>query len=204
MACAKCGAEHLTHRGHPSCTAHTSRGACRNAQMAALTICRFHGGAAAQTKAAARRRLTEARAVALAAHWGVEVDTTPTEAILAQVKCAAGHVAFYRAQVEALAPRDMVWGRTRVKTGGDDRGVTHEASPNIWLNLYNTERERLVKFCAEAIRAGIEERRVRLAEQQGALVADVIKAILADLSLTPAQQAKVPEIVPVHLRLLTA
>jgi hypothetical protein len=61
-----------------------------------------------------------------------------------------------------------------------------------------------VKVCSEAIRAGIEERRIRLAEQEGALVAQAIRAILADLNLTAEQQERVPEIVPRHLRALSA
>ena len=53
-----------------------------------------------------------------------------------------------------------------------------------------------------AIKAGVEERRVRLAESQGELVAGVIRAILSDLGLTVEQQALVGEVVPRHLRLL--
>jgi hypothetical protein len=58
--------------------------------------------------------------------------------------------------------------------------------------------------CEAAIRAGIEERRVRLAEQQGALVADVIRKILGDLELTPEQAAKAGEVVPIRLRSLAS
>ncbi|MFJ4261906.1 hypothetical protein ACIPYU_05615 [Paenarthrobacter nicotinovorans] len=53
-----------------------------------------------------------------------------------------------------------------------------------------------------ALKAGIEERKVKLAESQVAFVADAIRRILAALNLSPAQQALVPEIVPQQLRLL--
>ena len=51
-----------------------------------------------------------------------------------------------------------------------------------------------------AIDAGVEERRVQLAEEQGRQLAEVIRRILADLDLTPEQQARVPVVVPRRLR----
>ncbi|MET1085727.1 MAG: hypothetical protein ABWY04_01180 [Arthrobacter sp.] len=53
-----------------------------------------------------------------------------------------------------------------------------------------------------ALKAGIEERNVKLAESQGLLVADVIRRILGALELTPEQQQLVPEVVPRELRTL--
>jgi hypothetical protein len=51
-----------------------------------------------------------------------------------------------------------------------------------------------------AISAGIEERRVKLAEAQGALLNDVIRRILARLDLTGEQSALLPVVVPEELR----
>lgn len=102
----------------------------------------------------------------------------------------------------------LVWGQTeyRDKVGGEDAGqtVVEQAGINIWYQLYLKEREHLAKVCALALRAGIEERKVKLAESQGALVAEVIRRILNALGLTPEQQALVPRIVPEQLRLLAA
>jgi hypothetical protein len=47
-------------------------------------------------------------------------------------------------------------------------------------------------------------RRVRLAEQQGQLLSNAIRAILGDLNLTPDQQALVSTVVPNRLRELSA
>jgi methyl coenzyme M reductase subunit C len=47
---------------------------------------------------------------------------------------------------------------------------------------------------------GIEDRRVRIDEETAGVFVDAVRAILADLELTPAQQARVSEIVPRHLR----
>ncbi|HEY3718296.1 MAG TPA: hypothetical protein VGL39_27550 [Jatrophihabitantaceae bacterium] len=188
---------------HERCTAHNRRGGpCGGHPSAGFRVCRLHGAESPNAKAGAEKRLAEAQAVALAARWAIPVDANPVETILDQIKWSAGHVAFYRTQVDALNTKDMVWGQTKEKQGGEDWGATYEAQQSAWLVLYNQERERLVKFCSEAIRAGIEERRVRLAEQQGALVAEAIRAILGELHLTAEQQALVPEVVPRHLRLL--
>ncbi|MGW4042955.1 hypothetical protein [Streptomyces sp. NPDC004721] len=174
----------------------------------------MHGGKAPQNLAAAERRLTEEKARALVETYGRKIETTATEALLEEVQWTAGHVAWLRERVQeiegaaASAGTDrehpLVWGITREKSGGEDFGTTEEAAPNVWLKLYQQERAHLVKVCAEAIKAGIEERRIKLAEQQGALVAQAIRAILADLDLTSEQQARVPEIVPRHLRALAS
>ncbi|MFF7881050.1 hypothetical protein ACH40F_07765 [Streptomyces sp. NPDC020794] len=148
------------------------------------------------------------------ATYGRKIETTATAALLDEVQWTAGHVAWLRERVQEIesaavvagtdSEHPLIWGVTREKEGGEDRGITSEAAPNIWLKLYQQERTHLVKVCSEAIRAGIEERRVRIAEEQGALVAQAIRAILGDLNLTVEQQRRIPEIVPRHLRALSS
>lgn len=209
--CAKCGTPHVTRTGHPACVAHVTGGyshperrglPCRCAPLHGMTVCAAHGGRLRRSREAAERRLAEQAAAKAVATYGRPVETTAVEALLDEVKWTAGHVAWLRERVAELEERELTWGRTRVKEGGDDRGTTFEAGTNALLDLYQRERNHLVRVCAEAIKAGIEERRVRLAEQQGQLVADVIKAILADLGLSSDQQAKVATVVPLHLRRL--
>ncbi|WP_037616436.1 hypothetical protein [Streptomyces aureus] len=185
---------------------------CGAPAMLGQNICHHHGGSAPQSIRAAKERLSEERARKLVATYGRKIETTATEALLDEVQWTAGHVAWLRERVQEIeegavadgtdGAHPLVWGVTREKTGGEDHGVTSEASPNVWLKLYQQERTHLVKVCEAAIRAGIEERRVRLAEEQGALVAQVIRLILADLDLTAEQRQRVPEIVPRHLRAL--
>jgi hypothetical protein len=136
--------------------------------------------------------------------YGLALDVSPTDALLDEVKWTAGHVAWLREQVQELERAALTWGRTK----REDHGATEfpgineieQAAPNVWLDLYQRERKHLLDVCKAAIAAGIEERRVRLAESQGALLASVIRAILDDLALTPEQAARVPEVVPRHLR----
>lgn len=195
--------------GRRTCNGHRKDGSdCEGPAVTGQDKCRMHLGKKA------RDVIAEAAVRTLVQTYGRRIDTTPTEALLAEVQWTAGHVAWLRARVQEIesdalveatdAEHPLVWGVTKEKTGGDDYGITKEAAPNIWLRLYQQERTHLAKVCTDAIRVGIEERRVRLAEQQGELVAQVIRAILADLQLTPEQLARVPEVVPRHLRELAA
>jgi hypothetical protein len=201
------------------CTAHLSKthktdpgGRCPLPARAGQRVCGFHGGKTPQALKVAKNRIIEEKARRLVDTYGLKVETTATEALLEEVQWTAGHVAWLRQRVQEIetdasagdSESPLVWGKTRRKTGGEDWGETEEAAPSIWLKLYQQERTHLVKVCTEAIRAGIEERRVRLAEQQGSLVAQAIKAILDDLHLNSEQQARIAEVVPRHLRALAS
>jgi len=218
--CARCGQPHVTRWGGPSCTGHSKRrgGApCPQAPVHGLKVCRSHGGATKRARAAGARAVAEQAAERAVATLGLAVDVSPTEALLEEVRWTAGHVQWLRGKVAELdesafrvdedgdpiagdGRHSLVWGTTKVKSGGDDAGTTQEAKPSIWYTLYAREREHLVTVCAAAIKAGVEERRVRLAEQQGDLVATVIRRILDALTLTPAQLELVPVVVPRELR----
>lgn len=179
------------------CNGHRKDGSpCQGPAVTGAEKCRMHLGKKASAV------IADAKVRELADTYGLPVETTPEQAILDEVQRTAGHVRWLEEQVHALKRGELVWGVTRVKEGGDDAGITEEAVPHALLRLYQEERRHLVNVCAAALRAGIEERRVKLAEQQGALVAQVIRGILEDLKLTSEQRAQVPEVVPRHLRAL--
>lgn len=195
--CTRCG------KPHPRCTAHTRTGnPCGRTPAAGVTVCASHGGKAPQIIAAANRRLTEAAARADAARLGARTDIHPADALLDLVHYQAGIVTYWRTRVEALDHDALTWGKTRTKTGGDDHGTTEEAKPNIAYALLRDAQHDLATYATAALKAGVEERRVRLAEQQGALVATVIRRILDRLNLTPDQQTLVSTVVPAELRAL--
>lgn len=116
-------------------------------------------------------------------------DTNPTDALLEEVQWTAGHVAWLRARIQESQAGDQ----------GEGSG-TDAVAAQVVLELYQRDRAHLLSACKTALAAGVEERRVKLAEQQGALLADVIKAILGDLHLTPEQAAVAPRIVSDRLR----
>jgi hypothetical protein len=219
--CPDCRVVHLDRFGNNACVGHVTydrdsyvKGqdrkkldqprACLNPPKPGLSVCDKHGAKAEQAKAAGKQRDAERKASQIMRRFGGPIDTTPSEALLDTVKWTAGYVAWLRDKVAAVTSDEkLIWGQTR-RTTGERASVTHEATTNAWLALLGEWSDRLVRVCAEAIRAGIEERRVRLAEAQGALVADVIRKILGDLDLTPAQAAKAGEVVPMRLRSLAS
>lgn len=87
----------------------------------------------------------------------------------------------------------------------DREGKRHAVEEAIrgLARLEAEERDRCANFATKAIAAGLAERQVRLAEQQGILIVATIRSILTDLNLTPEQQTLVGEVVPRHLRALT-
>lgn len=180
---------------------------CRRPSMKGGTVCASHGGKSPQVKAAAARRLAEQEAAKAVRLFAAPVDIDPARALVELVQWTAGEVAYWREQVRALAdgnPEALTWGITREKQGGEDHGTTLEAKPNVAYLMLTDAQDRLAKYATAALKAGVEERRVKLAEDQGALVAQVIRSILDQLNLTSEQQARVPEVVPAQLRLLTA
>lgn len=198
--CKKCGLE------HPRCKAHSRRTKkpCGQMPVQGQDVCRNHGGSSPQAKAAAARRAEQAQAAELVVTLGLPRDVSPQDALLEEVHRTAGAVAWLQEKVREVEPDALGWGMTEFKdkTGGDDWGKTStfKATPSIWYELYTRERKHLVEVCAAALKAGVEERRVRLAESQGELLAQVIRNILTDLDLTAAQQQLVPDVVPRHLR----
>lgn len=210
--CARCG------QVHPGCTSHTKNGPntgqpCRR-RCAPGEVCPSHGGSAPQVRAARARRRDKAAAAKAVATLGLPLDITPTDALLEEVRWTAGHVHWLRAKVQDLGElntgdttgHSLVWGETKSVTKGAGQwpgtDTTQSAGPSVWYQLYAKEREHLIAVASAALRAGVEERRVRLAEQQGDLVATVIRRILDSLNLTPTQLELVPVVVPRELRLI--
>lgn len=79
-------------------------------------------------------------------------------------------------------------------------GITSFTDAREWLYLYREERGHLSRVAKMAIDAGVAQRLVTLAEDQGRILASAIRAVLVALSLTPDQEALVPIIVPPILR----
>lgn len=162
---------------------------CRQPASSGATVCRFHGGASPQVRRKAAERLADEAAVKAMRRFGEPIDTSPTEALLDTVRWTAGYVA---------------WLREKVGGAADDDALAVGTDPSVWVRLLGDWSDKLVRVCAEAIRANIDERRVRLAEAQGALVADVIRTILGRLDLSPEQTATAGEVVPFELRRLAS
>lgn len=194
----KCGAKKRQSRGGGTCKMHAGYGT----DHPGVGKCKFHMGSTPAVRTSAYIEIAR-RAVVT---YGLSREIDPRDALLEEVWRTAGAVDWLSKKVAELKDEEVVWGVTEVKqsTGKDGNSVTESAELNVWVQLYQKERRHLVEVSRIAISAGIEERRVRIAEQQGQLLADAIRQILDDLRLSPEQLAKVPQIVPQRLRELSS
>ncbi len=163
--------------------------------------CKRHGGSTRSHAVRASNELAR-RAVET---YGLPRDVPPRQALLEEVARTAGHVAWLGQRVAELEADDLVWGKAKEDdvTASPNPGtnVSHAARVNVWLELYRSERRHLVEVCKVAEQLGIAEREVKLAEQHGRLIADVLRKVLADpeLGLTAEQRRAVPAVARRHL-----
>jgi hypothetical protein len=179
------------------CGATTKQGgwACKLPPVPGGTRCRFHGGASPRAKAAAQRRLEHAKAQKAVDTYGLPLDIAPEDALLAEVHRTAGHVAWLGQLVSELEQR----GLKQYATG--EGGALWER-PSVWVELYQKERSHLVAVCKAAVSAGVEQRRVDLAERQGELVGELLRVAIEAARLTPEQRERAYGAMRGHLALV--
>lgn len=191
--CTRCGEIHLTKSGKPACVGHSSGTghACKNGPKHGMTVCGMHGGRAGQVVAKAAERLQEQYATEQAAMLGLPREISAHDGLIEEVHRTAGMVAYYDSVIQSLERGDL-----KQRTfDGSGRGWER---PSVWIELHQQERRHFLNACKVAIAAGVEERRVQLAEQAGVLIVTVLRGVIHDLGLD--DDARVPAIVGRHLR----
>ena len=187
------------------CTGQTKAGnPCKSPAIHGGTVCWKHGGAAPQVRAKSEIRYELSQWV-----MGDAVDD-PAETLLRLITQSRRRADAYAAELTMRSEpyetlQEALVGDSYI-TGMD--GSVHKAGEYIrgLVVLEAQERDRCANFCIKAIAAGIAERQVKLAEQQGALIAEVIRAMIADpeFGLTVEQQEMGKRIASRHLRLVSA
>lgn len=157
--------------------------------------CKKHGGATPGGRAHSSK-LMAAQAVAT---YGLPREIDPHTALLEEIHRTAGHVAYLGRIVAELTQQDLKQYASGSPAESDEFVVWEK--PAVWVAMYADERRHLVAVCKAAVTCGVEERRVELAEQQGRILADVMRAIFDDpeLGLTGVQRAAAPGLVRRHL-----
>ncbi len=161
--------------------------------------CKLHGGTA---PAAQVKGLIElARRDSVMGPLSIE----PQDAILECIRISAGEVAYASERIAELEVAQYVGEprRTLVRKAGEDTVQEVRLDPpalHIWIVVRQQAMDRLVNYSFAALKAGIEERRVRIAEQQGMLLAQAIQGILRELGVD--QRPEVAGIVRKHLTLV--
>ena len=183
------------------CTATNRTGnPCKRQAIIGGTVCASHGGRAPQVQRAAARRLALGEALAELDRLGRPIDIDPSEAMLEMVREAAGNVAFLRSRVQELdqltrESREAEEALVALLGGGSEAREVSARSPagiygrvdprnfraerHVLVAMYDDERERLVRWAKACRDAGVDERRVQLAEDTGRMIADVLRGALA-------------------------
>lgn len=168
--------------------------------------CKFHGGnTPAGKKFAARQAGREfIRNVKFGGDRTLPdiSDTTAEEALLEEVRRSVAMVRWLEMKIGEWSDDDGPEERNGLPNLVDEtaKGVPATTNEQAWLLLYREERAHMAKTAKMAIDSGIAVRMVRIAESQGQMLADAVRAVLAALNLSPTQAALVPQVVPNILR----
>jgi hypothetical protein len=120
------------------------------------------------------------------------ISVTPGQAIQAVLNTAAGQFAYATAMVGGLSEAQMF----EEAIGG--------AVPNRWVRLQLNIMDRLAKYTRAAADMGINERQMKLAEVQTAMMGKLLEAVMDKLDLTPKQRKQVGPAIREALPMLAA
>jgi len=150
--------------------------------------CRDHGGLMESHEIAVQRQI----ATDLMDMYGKpNTSMDPNTALLQEVQRSSGHVEWLAELINSFEDRKQLTQYTEA-TG---------VQASVWIDLYHKERDRLVSSSKAALAAGVAERQVRVAEEEGRLFAMVIQRIFQDprLAITNVQKAIMPAVVRDHM-----
>ncbi|MGE5830698.1 MAG: hypothetical protein ACM30G_20370 [Micromonosporaceae bacterium] len=177
-----CGA--TTRAGHP-CGQAAGHGTPHRGQGK----CAHHGGSTPTHIRAAQNVLARQTANA----YGIPRHIDPADGLIEEYWRTAGIVAGLEAKVRSIPEDELIWGVTETtvfpESEDGNRGgrvTKSKAVPNIWLKLFNEERDRFAKLGVEIVRLGLEARRDQYIRAQ----VDTFAAIVFHpaLALTEAQR----------------
>lgn len=163
--------------------------------------CKLHGGSTPDAILHAAKE----QAIVM----GVAVDVEPHEALLQCIRITAGEVMYCQQRIAELQPEEAVGHPTEIirrqgSTGENGRVDVEEVREkvpmmNIWIRARAASIDRLAKYSKMALDAGVNERRVRMAEGMASELAPIIKAIFDELELTERQREIAPAILKRNL-----
>lgn len=221
--CEKCGKIHVTWHGHPSCKGH-KHGTdplepCSKPPKGLTGFCRSHG---ATLPALARKSETK---LALMSAQGEIADLMrecdipdqhPIDGLLEVVRVAGSMMRLLTVMVGELAEDTEV--REMVEVTGKDIFKTRLVADNdafwmldkdgqmvshIYVQLLKIWSERYERACATALSAGIEERRIRLAEDTADTFFSALSKALVEVDLLPEQKVALQQAMARELRVHT-
>jgi hypothetical protein len=143
---------------------------------------------------------------------GDPVSIHPLDALLRLVSLAAGEVNYFTLLIRALEldevsvqyekTRPLSYGKEGESSSEEVKERTSQADLHLWVTARQSSMDRLAKYSKMALDAGIDERRVRMAEHTGEMIIKVLQHFSDGLSLTAEQRRQVPQAVRSALTLI--
>lgn len=218
--CKDCGKIHVTHWGTPACRGHISgtnkKTGCQRAPIAGHRVCRAHGGALKKTQVAAQERLAFMSAQGEIATLMRECDIPeqhPIDGLLEVVRVSGSMMRLLTIKVGELREDPeidevLVEGRggeltTKLVTKGDAFWGLNTAGDMVshtYVQLLKLWTERYERACKTALEAGIEERRIRLAEDTTETFFSALTKAVVAAGLDPGARAALNQALATELR----
>jgi len=146
--------------------------------------CKLHGGNTSFHLKSLEKRAELQAAREQVRLWGGATDVHPAKALLDLVQWKASEVEYWRFRVAQLSDQDLLWGVSKVKTGGDDGGTTEEAKPHIALEMLRRAEQDLAAYASASLKAGVDQALVAVAKNQASQLIFVLRRLLNDPRVT--------------------
>lgn len=173
VGCTKCGEAHGDKCwGHKQNTDPPKR--CMRPQEYGTHVCYRHGASTPSVAAKVERTKAIEIIRSECARVGRPIVADPGETMLAMVHEWAGNAEFYRERVQRL---DSLTSMTMFGEAKD-----------IALKLYEEACDRVVTYAGMCVKAGLEERRVRVAETMASTMLRAFAESIASIGLTAEQE----------------
>lgn len=152
------------------------------------------------TAAGRKRAVEEIRATARFGNFPIPDDMSPVDVLVDELKRSAGFCFWIESKM-AEWDDDLVELQTE---NIDDKGSMQIATNNkaLWMDIWQRERSHLAKVAKMCLDAGVDQRRVELAEKQASVMFMLINEAFDMLKLSPEQKQAVPQIMPALIRQL--
>lgn len=221
--CDHCGKIHKTWHGHASCKAHKANTdppePCSKPPKGMTGLCRSHGANLPTIAAAGERKLALMSAQGEIATLMRECDIPeqhPIDGLLEVVRVAGSMMRLLTIKVGELSEDTEI--REMVETVGKDIFKTRlvvdndafwsldkdgQMVPHVYVQLLKIWTERYERACATALSAGIEERRIRLAEDTADTFFSALSKAIAQAGLTPEMRDALNTAMAQELRVRT-
>lgn len=151
----------------------TSGQQCRKLVTPPATVCRIHGGGSPQVRAAVARKRQHEQAERSVAEFALSRDVEPHQALLEALHRWAGMVSYLGSVIgEFESASDL----KQLSQGSEQF-----ERPAVWVEMYNHALREMAKVAKACVDAGIDERRIRLAEEHGRALDSVLRGVLGDV-----------------------